>query len=403
MSKIMRWFILAILFVARTCMALEFQILGALIPYARADLGVDYAALGQLMGLFMLPGILLALPAGVLASRFGLKGLAVFSLLLLAAGSLVFSLSHDHTTAMIGRLVGGAGNALLSVLVSAMVAEWFRDKELSTALAIVFISWQFGLATALALFPAIAEVVSWRWSFHLTTFICLVVAMLVAMTYRSPTGALAPRREMPNLRRILQRQSILPTIAGVIWASYNVGQVIFLTYAPGLLVSTGGLSTGEASRTVSVAMWVAMVSMPLGGFVTDRGGRPMLPVIVGSLGAAASGLAFAMGANPVASCILTGLFLGLPAGGILAMPARAAAPSDVAWSLGWFMTVFYILVTLFQMLAGFVRDATGSDFTTVVMGCGLLAVTAIGLVPYELTRRALLRPASPLAQAATSR
>lgn len=391
----MRWFILAILFIARTCMALEFQMLGALMPFARLDLNSGYAAMGQLMGLFMLPGIVMALPAGMLSSRFGLKRLAVLSLLLLAGGSALFSVSHDYGTALAGRLVGGAGNAVLSVLVSAMVAEWFRDRELSTALSIVFISWQFGLAVALALFPAIAEAASWRWACHLTTLVCLTVAVLVGLTYRSPSGTVVARRSMPGLHLILRRQSILPTLAGIIWTAYNVGQVIFLTYAPALLASTG-MSVTEASRTVSLTVWVTMATMPLGGLLTDRFRWPLLPVAVGSLGAAAAGTAFSLGAPPVASCIIAGLFLGLPAGGILALPARHAAPADTAWSLGWFMTVFYILMTLIQMLAGLIRDRTGSDLVTVEFGCALLALVAIGLVPFELARRAL-RPSPAIA------
>lgn len=397
----MRWFILAILFIARTCMALEFQILGAVMPFARVDLDSDYAAMGQLMGLFMLPGIVLALPAGMLSSRFGLRRLAVFSLILLAGGSALFSVSHDYGTALAGRLVGGAGNAVLSVLVSAMVAEWFRDRDLSTALAIVFISWQFGLAVALAVFPAIAEAASWRWACHLTTLVCLTVAALVALTYRSPPGTVAAtptaagRRSMPSLRLIARRQSILPTLAGIIWTAYNVGQVIFLTYAPPLLASTG-ISVTEASRTVSLTVWVTMATMPLGGLLTDRCGRPLMPVAVGSLGAAAAGTAFSLGAPPMLSCIIAGLFLGLPAGGILALPARHSAPGDTAWSLGWFMTVFYILMTLIQMLAGLIRDRTGSDLVTVEFGCALLALAAVGLIPFELARRAL-RPSPAMA------
>ncbi|WP_434623060.1 MFS transporter [Azospirillum sp. B2RO_4] len=391
----MRWFILAILFIARTCMALEFQMLGALMPFARLDLNSDYAAMGQLMGLFMLPGIVMALPAGMLSSRFGLKRLAVFSLLLLAGGSALFSVSHDYGTALAGRLLGGAGNAVLSVLVSAMVAEWFRDRELSTALSIVFISWQFGLAVALALFPAIAEAASWRWACHLTTLVCLTVAVLVGLTYRSPSGTVVARRSMPSLRLILRRQSILPTLAGIIWTAYNVGQVIFLTYAPALLASTG-MSVTEASGTVSLTVWVTMATMPLGGLLTDRFRWPLLPVAVGSLGAAAAGTAFSLGAPPVASCIIAGLFLGLPAGGILALPARHADPADTAWSLGWFMTVFYILMTLIQMMAGLIRDRTGSDLVTVEFGCALLALVAIGLIPFELARRAL-RPSPAIA------
>ena len=402
----MRWLMLAVLFAARGCMALQFQSLGAVAPLAGPDLGLDHAAMGTLIGLYWLPGVFLALPAGLLGRRMGLERLAILGLVLMAAGGEVLAVAAGYPAAAAARLLAGSGNALLSVLVSAMVAEWFRDRELSTALAIVFDSWPFGLAAAIAAFPALAATTdSWRWAIHAASAACALAALLVAATYRSPTQRQAPfgldvalppaaparpvgwrRWGSSSLAGLL-----VPTLAAVVWTAYNAGHIVVLTYAPPMLAGFARQPLADASATVSLAVWAALASTPLGGWLADRTGRPGLPVLVGALGSAAVGLALAAGMQGGFGYLVFGLFMGLPAGSILALPARAALnPADAPRMLGWFMALYYLLLTLAQMLAGFVRQWSASDATTVLLGCILLAIVAGALLPIRLLARAQL-------------
>ncbi|MDB5359105.1 MAG: arabinose transporter permease [Rhodospirillales bacterium] len=382
----MRWWILAVLFLARTCMALEFQVLGAVAPLASPALGLDHAAMGQLLGLYWLPGIFLALPAGLLGQRFGLKRLGLASLALMALGGLLLSASWNYPTAAAARLVEGAGNAILSVMISAMVAAWFRERELSTAMAIVFDSWQFGLAAALVTFPPIAEWSSWQGAILAATLFCLMAGLLVAAVYRTPaTGDAPPTARLPDRAKLLGRAGMIPTLAALVWTTYNVGQIIFLTYAPPLLAGRG-LPLAEGARIVSLSVWVAMVTMPLGGVLTDRSRNPLHLVVFGAAGSGLAGILFALGFAPTLTCLAMGVFIGLPAGGILALPTSAVAREDVTWSLGWFMAVYYVLVTLSQFLAGYIREFT-SDQTAVLFGAGLILATVPCLIPIRLLQR----------------
>ncbi|MBV9567588.1 MAG: MFS transporter, partial [Hyphomicrobiales bacterium] len=68
-----RWKVLALLFVVRTAMALQFQSVAALAPLLRHDLNVDIADIGLLIGLYLSPGIVLALPGGAIGKRYGDK------------------------------------------------------------------------------------------------------------------------------------------------------------------------------------------------------------------------------------------------------------------------------------------------------------------------------------------
>jgi predicted MFS family arabinose efflux permease len=66
----LRWRVLVLLFAIRTTMAFQFQTVGALGPLVRADFGVGLADLGLLIGLYLSPGIVLALPSPHFSNHF---------------------------------------------------------------------------------------------------------------------------------------------------------------------------------------------------------------------------------------------------------------------------------------------------------------------------------------------
>jgi predicted MFS family arabinose efflux permease len=391
----MRWVMLAVLFLARLCLALTFQGLAAVAPFLGPELGLDHAAIGGLISIYWLPGMVLALPAGALANRFGAKRLAIASLMLVALGSVVLALSGGYASAAAARLVCGAGSALLSVLVSTMVADWFQGRELSTALAIVLDSWIVGLAVTLAAFPLLAEMTSWRVVIGVTAACCVAAALLLATSYRAPptSGARAPAApSLAGIAHALRRQSLMPTLAALVWTAYNAGLLIILTYAPPMLAAIG-LTLADAGLAVSLIAWVSVASVPVGGWLADRRGGLGPTIALGGAGAAAACAALALGAPPFLMSVLAGLCVGLPVGGIMSLPARSAAPGHVAWSMGWFMTVYYLGLALAQALAGIVREASDSPRVTVLLGCGFLLAAALGILPFQALQHARRRSA----------
>ena len=60
----MRWAMLALIFVARVGLSFEFQSMGSVADPLITELHLTYTEIGTLIGLFMLPGLFLAIPAG---------------------------------------------------------------------------------------------------------------------------------------------------------------------------------------------------------------------------------------------------------------------------------------------------------------------------------------------------
>ena len=60
-----RWVILCVLFLARTAMSLQFQTVASTGSVIIDTFAIDFAALGLLIGIYMLPGVVIALPGSM--------------------------------------------------------------------------------------------------------------------------------------------------------------------------------------------------------------------------------------------------------------------------------------------------------------------------------------------------
>ena len=102
-----RWVALAIVFVTRTSMGFQFQSVAAVAPLMVEELQLTWVQLGSLIGLYMLPGAVFALPGWLLGRRFGDRRLVVVSLALMVAGGLATAGAHGFSVAAAGRLLSG--------------------------------------------------------------------------------------------------------------------------------------------------------------------------------------------------------------------------------------------------------------------------------------------------------
>jgi MFS family permease len=225
-----RWLILAVLFIVRTAMGFQFQSVGSVSSFLVEDLNIDYARLGTLIGLYdlpgivlALPGIVLALPGGLLGKRFSDKRVVVTALGLMTLGGLVMGFSDSYTLAAAGRLLSGVGAVLLNVLATKMVADWFAVREIVTATAVLVSSWPLGISLALVSLGLLATARSWMLVMHLTAVVCLVALVLVVAVYCTPSVVSNDQVTKWTGFKFSRRELWLVVLAGFIWALFNVG------------------------------------------------------------------------------------------------------------------------------------------------------------------------------------
>lgn len=141
-----RWAVLALLFFARASMAVQFQSIPPLATRLVEELGLNYTQIGLLIGLFMFPGIFIALPGGLLGQRYGDKAVVLAGLGLQAGGALVFANAESFALAFAGRLFGGVGVVLLNVQLTKIISDRFAGREIATSMGILMTAWPFGIA-----------------------------------------------------------------------------------------------------------------------------------------------------------------------------------------------------------------------------------------------------------------
>jgi predicted MFS family arabinose efflux permease len=151
-----RWLMLALLFWLRAAMGFQFQSVASIGGPLAAEFGISASALGALIGLYILPGFVVALPSGALASRLPDRATASAGLIVMAAGSIVMALAPSYAMLCAGRLLAGIGYALYTLVITKMVADWFTGREMFTAMGVMLASWPCGIALGLAVQPALA-------------------------------------------------------------------------------------------------------------------------------------------------------------------------------------------------------------------------------------------------------
>src|SRR4030095_7825624 len=281
-----RWVALAIVFITRTSMGFQFQSVAAVAPLMLAELQLTWVQVGSLIGLYMLPGAVFALPGGVLGQRFGDRRMVVVSLGLMVAGGLVTAGAHGFVVAAGGRLLSGVGAVLMNILLAKMVADWFAAREMSTAMGVMLTSWPVGLGIATATLGALATRASWRAAIVATAIVAALGLVLIALAYRYPPRRASGAADAAERRvRLPVREIALAMSGGFAWGCFNASLVAVIAFGPGLLVARG-TPLGDAGFIVSLAIWLTMASVPLGGLLSDRLGRPNLLIVAGSLVAA---------------------------------------------------------------------------------------------------------------------
>ena len=379
-----RWIVLVLVFLTRTSMGFQFQSVASVAPLMIADLRLSYAQLGTLIGLYMLPGAFFALPGGVIGQRFGERRVVVAGLALMVAGGALTAGAGGFGTAVAGRLLSGVGAVVMNILLAKMVSDWFAGKELSTAMAIMLTSWPVGLGLAAATLGGVAAGTSWRTAVMATAVVAALGLLMMLLCRDAPGGSSGPQRAA--LRR---RELWLSITGGFAWGCFNASLVAIIAFGPGLLIARGA-SLGDAGRVVSLAIWVTMLSVPLGGYLTDRLKRPTLLIVTGSLVAAGTVLLLPVLAHAVLAFCLVGLAIGAPPGGLMALLPRTLPPERLATGFGVFYTVFYVMMALTQPAAGLVRDVAGDPAAPIVFAALVMAATVIGLAIFRRLER---RPA----------
>jgi MFS family permease len=379
------WLVLATLTLARTAMGFQFQSVAAIGPLLTSDSTITHTELGVLIGIYLLPGALFAIPGGWLGKQFGDKRVVLTGLAMMILGGALLALSDTYEIMFAGRLISGLGAVLLNVLVTKMVTDWFTENRITTAMGILISSWPLGIAIALVTTGPLEEMVGLRLTLFVPVAICAIALLLVSTIYTNPPEATeivkGPNESSEGKLTPYEFWGVV--LSGCVWCLYNIAFILPLSFGPEFLVSKG-LTLTSAGAIVSLASWLIIPALPLGAWVAERIGRPLSTMVVTFVA-----IAILTWMIPVTSFYIVifaaiGIIFG-PAGGlIMALPTQVLSKENRAIGMGIFFTIYYIGMGVFPLIAGYARDVTGNPAAPLILAGVAILFAVLALAGFRM-------------------
>jgi len=381
-----RWSILALLFVSRIGLGFQFQTLGSVSGDLVEELGLNYTQIGTLIGLFMLPGMFLAIPAGFAGRFVSDRFIVGMGLLALGAGGGLASIAEGFELLAAARLICGAGFVFSTIFFTKIVTDLFAGKELATAMGAFVMSWPCGIAIAQIGGGWLAVNFDWQLAFIVASIYCVAGALLVMIFCREIPGA---AKLTGGFQFTLNRNELFLTLtASMVWALFNAGYVVYLSFAPRVLVA-GGYDTVSALSVISLASWLMIISGVVCGLIADRSGKADLVLYVCMTAAIVALMMLFISPLAIPSSLLFGLMGIAPAGVIMALSAQAMKPENRAIGMGLFFTTYFLVQAPAPAIAGWLYDVTTDAFWPLLFAIALFLATAIANLAFRIAQKRL--------------
>jgi MFS family permease len=383
-----RWTILGVIVVARVTLGFSLQAGGSAAPFLATEFGIDHTETGILVGFFLLPGIVFAIPAGIWGKRYGDKRMVVAGIVLVAIGGMLSASAPSFPGVVAGRVVSGIGATFVLVLMNKMIIDWFSSRELVVGMSLFLIGWPLGIAIGQMAQAPLATIIGWRTMVALAGVLTLGGALAVARWYRaSPDSAIASAD--PSAGRISGAEIWLVSIAGMIWTISNSAYLVMITFVPTLLVERGA-SLEAASAAASLLSWVFVVAMPLSAWIATRWQAVHATSIAGLAVGALAAMAINWMPWPAALIALHGFAMAFAMGLLGSLPARVLRAENRSTGIGIYYVWFYAGQPILVAAAGAINDAAGSAWPSPLSVAAMVVACVALLIVLQVERARLL-------------
>jgi MFS family permease len=378
------WTMLALVTLAHALGALSVLSVAPLAPFLLESLDLTRAQVGLFLPAVYLGGVVMAVPAGWLADRLGVRVTLGLGQLVLGAGVLLAAASGSLAACLASLVLAGFGFSVLNPSTGKAVVEWFPPRQRGVAMGIKQTGLTLGGLTAALTLPPIALAYGWRRALLLAGALSLASAVVVALAYRAPaTGAPPPaaaRARLGELGAFLRRPGILVVFGSGL--ALSVAQSSVLAYLALYARDTFAVSAVVAGQLLALAQAGGTGSRLVWGAISDRlfGGRRRPGVVVNALIAAGAYAGLAAGAwMPFPVAIVLALVAGVGAFGwvglYFALVAEIGGARHAGLLTGAAVVFAWSGVLVGPPLFGLVLEATG----TYTLPWLLLAAVAIGV------------------------
>lgn len=260
-------------------------------------------------------------PAGLLLDRWGSRAMLTTGSLVMAAGQGLLSVTTELSLVYVGRVVVGAGDALMFVSMLALVPRWFPARSVPFLTQVSATTGQLGQVLSAVPFLILLESGGWTPAYGAAAALGVLMAAVVLGVVRNAPYDVGPVPSMslPEIGRAVAAVWRNPgTRLGFFThvGSQFSGMVFALLWGVPYLVQGQGRSLAEAGALLTLFIAATVGFAPLMGVFAARHPlrRSWIVLSVIALNAGAWGVVLLL-AEPAPLWLLAALVVALAAGG----------------------------------------------------------------------------------------
>lgn len=284
--------------------------------------GASASALATFAVVQLLVYAALQIPVGVLLDRFGSRRLLLVGALTMATGQLVLALAGDFGTAVLARVLVGAGDAMTFISVLRMVSAWFPARRIPVMSQFTGIVGQLGQVLSAVPLVALLHGPGWTPAFLSAAALGVLAAVLALAALRDAPPGTAVRTPETSARHVARQLTDAWRHPGTrlgLWSHFVTqfsGTVFVMLWGFPFLVSGQGLSAGTASILITMYVLAGMAVAPLIGELVARHPLRRSWLVLGIAGSNAAAWAVVLALpGPAPVWLLVLLVLVLTVGG----------------------------------------------------------------------------------------
>jgi MFS family permease len=390
-----------------------YDIIGAIAPSLIEQLNASRATVGAFNTMYSVAAILMCLIAGLLFDRLGTRKAGIIFATLVLVGAVIFWRAQTIPLMFLGRFIFGAGSEPLVVAQSAMLARWFKNKELAMSFGVALTVSRLGSLFALSNGELITKYFGSFRNALLAAAAACVISFVGSILYfimdKRGEKALNLRDESAGDKIVFKDvKQFKPTfwfVTGLCFTFYaaifpfqSLSTDFFYTkWGIARAAEAGGGFLAQvfnnllhlfttAGGVTSIIIFTSMVLAPFAGRLIDRVGKRAQFMVVGSLLLIPCHLAMGLtGIYPAYPMILLGFAFVLVPAALWPSVPLIVRPERVGTAFGLMTAIQNIGLALFPWLNGKLRDITGDYLASQVM-FALLGL--VGLMFALLLKRA---------------
>lgn len=377
--------VMIIMLISMTAGAICMNKMGPVLASITSDLGITNAQSGLLVSIFVLSGIFLSIPMGMLTTKYGTFKTGAVSLVCIIAGSALGAVSTGYAVMLFSRFLEGIGLMFLVCIGPAAVGKTATDQNRGTLMGIVMCFMSFGQIIALN----VAPLTGWRSFWWISAGFGAVGLVLWLLFIRG-----IDEEETSQAAAAVNVTSVLSEVLknGGVWMisltflAYMLVHMGVFNYLPTYLTQVAGMSDTAAASLTSLASLIGIPVGILGGTLADRWGSRKKPLALTMVLFAVliAALPVFSAQTAVVALVIYGIVAMAEAGLCMTAIAEVVPPDQVSTATAVVNTAQWTGAFLGATLFGAVLDATGWNMSFYIMAVIAVAGTAAILMAKKL-------------------